>query len=573
MQTLAASMPPPPQGPVASPTMPPTTPPREHARPPAARAAPLPQDDPYAGLDQYIPERVVRRRTVRDQAQALVRWKAGWTRYTPQDPFWAEVASVIRRERGRSLVRWKDSWELAEDVDKALALAAAGQVLYAPGAREGSPDPRVQAPPSPPAPPPSPAAGPLAAPPPRPAVAKPQPQRQAPPPRAPSSPPPSPAAKPVRAAPPLRPRKRKRPARSKPPPPSEFLAYQFDYVEPPSSADDSEEEPAAPGPSRRRLARPETWKRNIKKPRLEPLVAEKAPCACALRCYQRLGREKRKQVRAAFQALARPQQKAYLRALIVLNPVKSKKHGLQMARKRQLRRFTAEYTIKAGDKRYRVCCRAFQAILGIGSKQVKLLNTYAFNNPRGLLVPDDLRGRHLNRPNRLPAEVVRRIDGHIASFPRESSHYALATTKTFLPADLSVRKMHRLYLEMHEPRAFAALGAEDEGDEAAPEEEGARASGLDMEDEEDSEMGAADVEMDARKEPGEGAKPQVKYDFYNERFRKFDLAFGKPEVDSCATCDELKLQVAAAVDEDAAQALREQRRAHLREADLGYKMR
>jgi hypothetical protein len=91
--------------------------------------------------------------------------------------------------------------------------------------------------------------------------------------------------------------------------------------------------------------------------------------------------------------------------------------------------------------------------------------------------------------------------------------------------------MHRLYLEMHEPRAFAALGEEDEG------EEGARASGLDMEDEEDGEMGAADADMGAgeRKEPGDGTKPFVKYDFYNERFRLFDLAFGKPEVDSCAT--------------------------------------
>jgi hypothetical protein len=67
----------------------------------------------FAGLDEYIPESVVRRRTIRNQAQALVHWRPGWTAYSPQDPFWAEVQAVIKRERGRSLVRWRDRSVLA----------------------------------------------------------------------------------------------------------------------------------------------------------------------------------------------------------------------------------------------------------------------------------------------------------------------------------------------------------------------------------------------------------------------------------------------------------------------------
>jgi hypothetical protein len=186
-----------------------------------------------------------------------------------------------------------------------------------------------------------------------------------------------------------------------------------------------------------------------------------------------------------------------------------------------------------------------------------LLNSYAWAHPHGALVPEDLRGKHANRPNRIPPEVVQQIDAHILSFPRESSHYALATTKTFLDAKLSVRNMHSLYLERYEPRAYAALtvGAEDERDV--------------------NEMGEdAEMEEVEGQAPDPGAvKPQVKYDFYNEAFRKFDLTFGKPEVDSCATCDELKLQIAAREDEDTAHALREKRRTHLLEADRGYRMR
>jgi hypothetical protein len=80
----------------------------------------------------------------------------------------------------------------------------------------------------------------------------------------------------------------------------------------------------------------------LKKTRLVPLVAEKEPCACSMRCYKRLGRAQRQLVRAGFQELARPQQKAYLRALIVLHKVKTRGAALQMGRQRQLRSFTGK---------------------------------------------------------------------------------------------------------------------------------------------------------------------------------------------------------------------------------------
>jgi hypothetical protein len=493
---------------------------------PAAR----PEPGEYAGLDEYVPEKIKKRRTVRDQKQALVRWRAGWTAHRPGSPFWEEVHSVINRARdGRTLVRWKDSWEIESDAEAAFAAAKAGRVFYATTA--GSDDASSSSSRSPPR-----TNGPGPLPPPSPAA------KAA---KAPRTPPPPPAAKPPKA-----PRKRKQPpARVKAPPPSEALSYAFDYEEPPSSGGEESGEAEPPGASRRRVAKPETWLRNLKKTRIEPLVSEKPPCGCAMRCYQRIGRDKRKTVRATFQAMERKQKKAYMRALIVLNKVKSKAAAVQMGRQRRLRSFTAEYHLKVGGRRYRVCLKAFQAILGVGSKQIKLLNSYAWAHPQGDLVPVDQRGKHTNRPNRVPPEVVQQIDAHIISFPRESSHYALATTKTFLDAGLSVRKMHNLYLELHEPRAYAALAGEDEG----AENEGA-------------EMGEAGGV--------EGAvKPYVKYDFYNEAFRKFDLAFGKPEVDSCATCDELKLQISAADDEDIVHELREKRRAHLLEADRGYRMR
>jgi hypothetical protein len=161
-------------------------------------------------------------------------------------------------------------------------------------------------------------------------------------------------------------------------------------------------------------------------------------------------------------------------------------------------------------------------------------------------VPADQRGRHSNRANKIPLDVVARIDQHIKSFPRESSHYSLdAEAEKFLSAELSVRRMWILYLVKFEP-----LTQPDESDE-----------------------GNADAAAQVEGAGDERQKPRVTYDYYLSRFRKYDLSFGVPAVDSCCRCDELKIQIKAAVDEDTADALRAERRAHLVEADRGYAMR
>jgi hypothetical protein len=235
-------------------------------------------------------------------------------------------------------------------------------------------------------------------------------------------------------------------------------------------------------------------------------------------------------------------------ALIDLHPVKFVGKALQI-RKRNQRLYTAQYHLEVATKRHHVCLKAFIGILGVGSKQVKNLNAFSWANPGGALVPQDGRGKHATRPNRVPSSVVAQIDGHIKAFPRDDSHYSLNTNNKFLSAELSVGIMHRLYLAKYEPHI---LSSQEQDDGKAVDE---------MDD---------GVAADDRKEQ---QKPQVSYDFYNQRFRQFDLKFGLPTVDSCATCDEFILKIAAATDEDIADALRAQRRAHLVEADRGYAMR
>jgi hypothetical protein len=341
-------------------------------------------------------------------------------------------------------------------------------------------------------------------------------------------------------------RKRKQPAAA---PISEALEYEFPYQAPNADEGDASSSPddKVPPPSRKVVAKPETWIRNTRVKTL--VVSEKPPCSCTLKCFERIGRSRRKDIRAAFSKLDLSQQKEHMAGLIDLHKVVFKGPALQIARKRQQKQFTALYHIKTNHKRERVCNKAFLAFLGIGGRRVKNLNRYRWSHPKNSsAVPPDLRGKHTSRPNRIPDEIVKQVDDHIASFPRESSHYALKTEKKFLSSDLSCRKMHRLYLQKHEPGIVPHGG-----------------------DSSDSER--EDSELDMEEEKEEDAKPLVTYAFYTGRFNTFDLSFAKPEVDSCATCDELKIQLSAAVDEDAADALRAQRKLHLLEADRGYAMR
>jgi hypothetical protein len=323
------------------------------------------------------------------------------------------------------------------------------------------------------------------------------------------------------------------------------LAYEYKYQEP-SDADESSEgdAPEPPGPSRKRVADPQKWKRNARKTKA---VAEKAPCSCSLRCYHKIGRSSRKQIRARFQALTRPERKHHMRGHIDLKKVIWKGKAIQIRRRRP-RRFTATYHLTPrGAERVQVCNNAFLAILGVGATQVKNLNKQVWNHPDAPISRDG-RGMH-GQQAQVPLDVVARVDAHIKAFPRKASHYALGG-KRYLSAELSAKQMWRLYLARYEPNVWASMqqhARDDDGDEEEDEEE----------DEQEDDV----------------LQPVVVYQKYLERFNTMDLGFGKPPVDSCATCDRLKTALKACEDEEEAEALKTEKREHLVAADRFYKTR
>jgi hypothetical protein len=137
-------------------------------------------------------------------------------------------------------------------------------------------------------------------------------------------------------------RKRKQPAAA---PISEALEYEFPYQAPNADEGDASSSPddKVPPPSRKVVAKPETWIRNTRVKTL--VVSEKPPCSCTLKCFERIGRSRRKDIRAAFSKLDLSQQKEHMAGLIDLHKVVFKGPALQIARKRQQKQFTENVVV------------------------------------------------------------------------------------------------------------------------------------------------------------------------------------------------------------------------------------
>jgi len=66
----------------------------------------------------------------------------------------------------------------------------------------------------------------------------------------------------------------------------------------------------------------------------------------------------------------------------------------------------------------------------------------------------DERGRHHNRPKKIPEEAKEKVREHIKSFPQRKSHYSQKDNRKrkYLSENLSISRMHDLYLEKYEPQ-------------------------------------------------------------------------------------------------------------------------
>jgi len=225
-------------------------------------------------------------------------------------------------------------------------------------------------------------------------------------------------------------------------------------------------------------------------------------------------------------------QDTFLGGLIHLKPVI---HHRSRNGSRPSKTYSVQYEVKLGTDVILICKKAFCSIFGVGKTAVDRIVKKLQNN---IPSPTDNRGKHQNRPNKLPADIHFQINTHINSYPKRQSHYSrLNNSNTrYLSPDLSVAKLYRLFLQKYEPDFWALYNAElSEGREI--------------------------ITM----------KPTVKYPYFAKYFASnFNISFAYPRSDTCQTCDQLYKSIQNETDPEAKASLDLEKEVHLKKAQIFY---
>lgn len=175
------------------------------------------------------------------------------------------------------------------------------------------------------------------------------------------------------------------------------------------------------------------------------------------------------------------------------------------------------YKIRINGKEEEVCHTAFLSLHGIPRGRLRRIQDSIRSSG---MPPFDSRGKHDNRPSKTPDEILFLIRQHIKSFRARQSHYSRRDNpeKVFLPEELSVKKMHKMFLqEIH---------------------------------------------------------IQVSYHVYYNIFKNdFNISFGVPRTDTCSRCDELILKIESATDDNIKQQFITEKELHLRKASKFTELR
>ena len=183
--------------------------------------------------------------------------------------------------------------------------------------------------------------------------------------------------------------------------------------------------------------------------------------------------------------------------------------------------FKYHVRLSSGDH-VKVCKLAFCQIHSIGKRRVE---NVCEKIAAGVLFSGDERGKHDNRPHSTSEKLKVQIRAHISSFPCQESHYSRSDNRKrkYLPENLSIARMHRLYLEKYEP------------------------------------------------DLAESEKPQVKEWLYRKIFNEeFNLGFGYPRSDTCELCDLLKISIDNAQTDEERDRIQVELATHHEKAAQGY---
>lgn len=170
------------------------------------------------------------------------------------------------------------------------------------------------------------------------------------------------------------------------------------------------------------------------------------PCECSKKCRQLLCGTENAIFHSFWDLADYNVQNAYIFSSLKVCAPKRRYHK-KTKREISGRKVTVSYNLKVDGKDVKVCKREFLSVHGLqaSKKRVHLL-VEQIKSARATPKSDG-RGRHTNRKNQIPDEIVANIKTHINSIPKYQSHYSREDNpnKLYFDSNLNISTLYKDY--------------------------------------------------------------------------------------------------------------------------------
>lgn len=185
----------------------------------------------------------------------------------------------------------------------------------------------------------------------------------------------------------------------------------------------------------------ENWKGNKVKARiLGP------PCRCKNKCRTSIFGNEENIFHSFWNLDSYDKQNAYLFGTIKCLP-KKRHYPKKTKRQRSSRAVTFEYSVKVQGVDKKICKEEFLSVHGLQNSKKRIYNICKQIREGNTIPKCDQRGKHFNRKNRLPQEMIKNVHDHIKSIPKYTSHYSRKCNpnRVYIEHDLSVASLYQKY--------------------------------------------------------------------------------------------------------------------------------
>ncbi|XP_055632844.1 uncharacterized protein LOC129773272 [Toxorhynchites rutilus septentrionalis] len=216
---------------------------------------------------------------------------------------------------------------------------------------------------------------------------------------------------------------------------------------------------------------------------LVPARHVQPPCACRMRCNEKFSEPVRKKLLASLLDLTYPGQNQFLSSHITV--ISTVRPQVLISR----RTWSRIYKLPGVGGAVKVCKRMFVSTYDLKERKTRVLADKLVSGAG--IARDDMRKDNTSR-KKIDPEHAQYIVKHIKSFPVEESHYSREKSSClYLSSDLTIHRMHELY---------------------------------------QNQCGVDNI-------------IPVHYNTYRLAFNSLNIKFRKPKVDTCNTCDMIKVEL------------------------------